>query len=90
MDTESDVNDFVVDLMDVDKNEKQKHGYSHYNDPEKVMKYVQYVSETGKWHVAGKSDFGGNSTNMTETYGTDKMPAHEIIGAILNGKLVGG
>ena len=52
------------------------------------MKYVQYVSETGKWHVAGKSDFGGNSTNMTETYGTDKMPAHEIIGAILNGKLV--
>ena len=85
---ESDVNDFVVDLMDVDKNEKQKHGYSHYNDPEKVMKYVQYVSETGKWHVAGKSDFGGNSTNMTETYGTDKMPAHEIIGAILNGKLV--
>ena len=32
---ESDVNDFVVDLMDVDKNEKQKHGYSHWNDPRK-------------------------------------------------------
>ena len=35
-----------------------------------------------------KSDFGGKTTNMTETYGTEKMPAHEIIGAILNGKLV--
>jgi len=39
-----------------------------------------------RWPV--NQTFGGNSTNMTETYGTDKMPAHEIIGAILNGKLV--
>ena len=83
-----DIDDFVVETLNTDRYEKQKRGYGHWNDPDVVKNYVQYNEITGEWTVAGKNDYGGNTTAMVETYGTERMPANRILEAILNGKLI--
>ena len=80
----TDYNQFVKDLL-IDKDQWHYHRYSSRNNPNKEQ-YFQYNEITGEWKLINKPD--ADMTAETETYGTQRMKADEIIRRILNGKLV--
>jgi len=69
---EEHVKDFVSDLLDLRKDRV----------------HIVHVPITGKWEINADFRNNRNSTANVETYGTSRMPAVDIINALMNGKPV--
>ena len=81
----TDYNQFVKDLL-IEKDEGWRyHRYSYRHDPNKEQ-YFKYNDITGEWQLIHHPD--ADMAAETETYGTQRMKADEIIRRVLNGKLV--
>ena len=81
----SDYNQFVKDLLIGEQDKWRYHRYSWRQDPNKEQ-YFKYNDITGEWQLIHKPD--ADMAAETETYGTQRMKADEIIRRVLNGKLV--
>ena len=81
----TDYNQFVKDLL-IEKDEGWRyHRYSYRHDANKEQ-YFKYNDITGEWQLIHHPD--ADMAAETETYGTQRMKADEIIRRVLNGKLV--
>jgi N12 class adenine-specific DNA methylase len=70
---QDDVNDFVRELLQA--------GYMRGQPP------FEYVEKTGEW-IKGESRLQAPYAKLTSEWGTERMPANELIYRILNSKMV--
>jgi N12 class adenine-specific DNA methylase len=81
----SDINTFVKELLDAHEH-YGRHRWGHEEEEAQRLQYFRYNSATGEWQLIYKPE--ANEGKLTEEFGTQRMPAYEIIDRVLNGKLV--
>jgi N12 class adenine-specific DNA methylase/ppGpp synthetase/RelA/SpoT-type nucleotidyltranferase len=84
----TDINQFVRELLDAGEhyNRRSYWDTEAKNKVQAMMQYFRYNEITGEWQLAYKPEATENK--LKEEFGTQRMPAHQIIERILNGKLV--